>query len=264
MRALLAGIGLAVVAGPLGCFIVWRRLAYFGETIAHSALLGVAFSVLANLDLMVGIFAAASIVVLLVHVLDSQELMPVDSLLGLLAHGSLAIGLVILSFFPSLRIDLHGLLFGNILAVSKQDLLVIWLGGAAAIAVLWCIWRPLVAATIDEELAKVSGMKPERTKLIFGILLAAVVAAAIKIVGVLLIVALLIIPAVTMKPFSVNPESMAARASVMGILVVVGGLFLSSRADTPTGPSIVVIALFVFAMTRIGMKLFQVANHGKR
>ena len=257
IRALLAGIGLAIVAGPLGCFIVWRRLAYFGETIAHSALLGVAFAILAELDLMIGIFAAASLVVVLVYTLERQELMPIDSLLGLLSHGALALGLLTLSFFPTFRIDLHGLLFGNILAVSKQDLLVIWLGGTIAIATLLWIWKPLVAATLNEELAAVSGLHPDRTKLIFGVLLAAVVAAAIKIVGVLLIVALLIIPAVTIRPFSASPESMAVRAAVTGLAAVVGGLYLSAQIDTPTGPSIVLIALLAFVLSRLAMTMFR-------
>ena len=177
VRTPLAGIGLAIVAGPSDSFIVWCQLAHFGETIACSASLGVALAFLTNLDPMIGIFAAASMVVLLVHVLERQELMPVDTLLGLLSHCALAIGLVVFSFFPSLRIDLNGLLFGDILAVSKQDLLVVWLCGAAAIAILSRIWRPLVASTL--KLAEVSELRPERAKLIFGILLAAVVAAAV-------------------------------------------------------------------------------------
>ena len=157
---MLAGIGLALVTGPAGCFIVWRRLAYFGETISHSALLGVALAILLDFDLTVGIFAVASVVVLAMFYLERRDTLPTDTLLGLLAHGGLAIGLVTLSFFPNMRMDLQALLFGDILAVSRTDLALIWIGGALALGVLRLIWRPLLAATVSPDLAKVAGMNP--------------------------------------------------------------------------------------------------------
>ena len=250
-RALLAGIGLALVTGPAGCFIVWRRLAYFGETIAHSALLGVALAILVDLHLSIGVFATASMVVLTMFYLERRDTLPADTLLGLLAHGGLALGLVILSFFPNMRLDLHALLFGDILAVSRIDLAVIWVGAAVALGVLWWIWRPLLAATVSADLATVASLRPERARLVFGILVAAVIAAAIKIVGVLLIVALLVIPAGTVRRFASSPERMAAGAAAAGIVAVVGGLLASAKFDTPAGPSIVVTALALFMVTRI-------------
>ena len=251
VRALLAGIGLALVTGPAGCFIVWRRLAYFGETIAHSALLGVALAILIDFDLTIGIFVTASMVVLVMFYLESRDTLPTDTLLGLLAHGGLALGLVILSFFPNMRVDLQALLFGDILAVSRADLAVIWIGGALALGVLWRIWRPLLAATVSADLAKVAGMNPDRARLVFGIFLAGVIAAAIKVVGVLLIVALLVIPAATARRFASSPERMAIGAAAAGSLAVAGGLYASANLDTPSGPSIVVVALALFVVTRI-------------
>ena len=251
VRALLAGIGLALVTGPAGCFVVWRRLAYFGETIAHSALLGVALAILAGINLVIGIFVTASAVVLVMFYLERRDTLPTDTLLGLLAHGGLALGLVILSFFPNMRLDLQALLFGDILAVSRVDLVVIWAGGAVALGILGWIWRPLLAATVNADLAAVAGLRPERARLAFGILVAAAIAVAIKIVGVLLIVALLVIPAATVRRFASSPEKMAAGAAVAGVVAVAGGLFASARFDTPSGPSIVVAALALFAVTRI-------------
>ena len=250
-RALLAGIGLALVTGPAGCFVVWRRLAYFGETIAHSALLGVAFAILVDLHLVVGIFVSASAIVLVMFFLERRDTLPVDTLLGLLAHGGLALGLVILAFVPTVRFNLHGLLFGDILAVSRTDLAIVWGGGAVALAVLWWIWRPLLAATVNADLATVAGLRPERARLLFGLLMAAVIAVAIKIVGVLLIVALLVIPAATVRRFASSPENMAVGAVGAGILAVAGGLLASAQFDTPSGPSIVVVALLLFVVTRI-------------
>ena len=251
VRALLAGIGLALVTGPAGCFIVWRRLAYFGETISHSALLGVALAILLDFNLTIGIFVVASAVVLAMFYLERRDTLPTDTLLGLLAHGGLAIGLVTLSFFPNMRMDLQALLFGDILAVSRTDLALIWIGGALALGVLRLIWRPLLAATVSPDLAKVAGMNPERARLVFGIFLAGVIAAAIKVVGVLLIVALLIIPAATARRFATSPELMALGAAGAGIVAVAGGLFASANFDTPSGPSIVVVALALFLVTRI-------------
>ncbi len=251
-RALLAGIGLAFVTGPIGCFIVWRRLAYFGETIAHSALLGVAIAILINLHLVVGIFTIALMVVLALYCLERRDSLPTDTLLGLFSHGGLALGIVLLSFFPDMRLSLHSLLFGDILTVSRLDLLSVWVGGAAGLTVLYWIWRPLLVTTVNADLAAVSGLRPARAHLIFGVLLAAVIAASIKIVGVLLIVALLIIPAATVRRFASSPENMALGAAIMGILAVMGGLFASASFNTPSGPSIVVAALVIFILTRVG------------
>ena len=250
-RALLAGIGLALVTGPAGCFVVWRRLAYFGETIAHSALLGVAIAILLDTHLVIGILVSACTVVVVMYHLERRDTLPSDTLLGLLAHGGLAIGLVILAFFPMIRLNLHGLLFGDILGVSRIDLAMIWVGGALALGVLCWIWRPLLAATVSVDLATVAGLRPEQARLAFGFLMAAVIAAAVKIVGVLLIVALLVIPAATVRPFASNPEKMAIGAAAVGIAAVAGGLYASAHVDTPSGPSIVVAALVLFTLARL-------------
>ena len=250
-RALLAGIGLALVTGPVGCFVVWRRLAYFGETIAHSALLGVALAVIFNFSIVIGILIAACVVVVSMFYLERRETLPTDTLLGMLAHGGLALGLVVLAFFPNMRVDLHAMLFGDLLAVTRLDVAIIWLGGAAALGVLAWIWRPLLAATVDRDLARVAGLRPERARLVFGFLVAGIIAMAIKIVGILLIVALLVIPPAAARRFSASPERMAAAAALLGVAAIGGGLYASARLDTPSGPSIVVAALALFVVTRL-------------
>ena len=250
-RALIAGVCLALVTGPIGCFVVWRRLAYFGETIAHSALLGVALSILLDVYLVIGILLCACLVVLLMVYLERRDTLPADTILGLLCYGSLALGLVVLSFFPNVRINLHGLLFGDILGVSHTDLVVVSGGGIAALGALWWLWRPLLAATVNVDIAAVAGLRPQRAHLVFGFLVAAVIAGAIKIVGVLLIVALLVIPAASVRRFATSPEQMAIGAAASGVAAVAGGLFASAELDTPSGPSIVVAALLLFAFSRI-------------
>ena len=248
---MLAGIGLAVITGPAGCFVVWRRLSYFGETIAHTSLLGIALAIAFDLNLVICILAGAFLVATIMFHLERRGLLPTDTLLGLMAHGGMALGLVFLSFLPNLRINLEALLFGDILAISRVDLAVVWIGGLFGLLILMKLWRPLLAATVNEELAVVAGKKPERARLLFGMLVAAIIAIAIKIVGILLIVAMLIIPAAAARRFARNPELMAVGAVLIGVAATVGGMYASARFDTPAGPSIVVAALLIFVATRL-------------
>lgn len=249
MRALMAGVGVALVAGPLGCFIVWRRLAYFGDTLSHAALLGIALAFLLQLNITFAVFAVSAGVALALLMLQARASLSSDSLLGLLAHSALAIGLVVLAFMTWVRIDLMGFLFGDILAVSATDILVIYLGGALVLGVLAAIWRPLFAATVNRELAEAEGLNVDRANFIFMLLMAGVIAIAMKIVGVLLITAMLIIPAAAARRFASGPEQMALLAALIGVVSVVGGLYGSLHWDTPSGPSIVVAALVLFVLS---------------
>jgi len=248
-RALLAGIGLALTTGPLGCFVVWRRMAYFGDTMAHSALLGVALGFLLEIDPTVGVFAVAVLVSLALLALERRGGLSADALLGILSHAALALGLVVLAFMTWVRVDLMGFLFGDILAVSKLDVVLIWSGGAVVLALLAFLWRPLLAASVDEELAAAEGLSPARSRLVFMLMMALVVAIAMKVVGILLITALMIIPAATARRFAATPEAMAALAALAGALAVTGGLYGSLAFDTPSGPSVVVAALALFLLS---------------
>ena len=251
IRALLAGIGVALVAGPLGCFVVWRRMAYFGDTLSHAALLGVALALLFEVNVTLAVFVVSVGVSMSLLLLQKRAPLSADALLGLLSHSALALGVVLLAFLTWLRFDLMGLLFGDILSVSKMDIGIIWIGGIAVLAILAKIWRPLFAGTVNRELAVAEGMPYERANIIFMLLLAAVIAISIKIVGVLLITAMLIIPAAAARRFALGPEKMVLIAMVIGALSVIAGLYSSWEWDTPTGPSIVVASLlgFIIAMT---------------
>jgi len=248
-RALVAGIALSLVTGPLGCFIVWRRMSYFGDTMAHSALLGVALSFLFDINLTFGVFVVAVAVAGALLLLQRRNALSTDALLGILSHSTLAIGLVMVAFMSWIRVDLMGFLFGDILAVSVTDIAVITVGGIVILALLIGMWRPLLAATVNAEVAEAEGMRPEVTRVVLMLLLACVIAIAMKIVGVLLITALLIIPAATARRLSSTPEQMAVISAVIGALAVAGGLFGSLRFDTPSGPSIVVAALCLFLVS---------------
>lgn len=249
LRAILAGVGLALVAGPLGCFVIWRRMAYFGDTMAHSALLGVALSLILKLNITLSVFAVAALVSVALLALQRRGALSTDALLGILSHATLAIGLVLTAFLTWVRFDLMSYLFGDILAVGEADIDIIWGGGILVILALIKLWRPLVASTVNPELAEAEGLEPEKTRLYFMLLMALVIAIAIKVVGILLVTAMLIIPAAAARRFAGSPEVMAVLASLIGAVSVVGGLFGSLRFDTPSGPSIVVAALAIFLLS---------------
>jgi len=248
-RAVIGGIGVAVLAGPLGCFIVWRRLAYFGDTLSHSALLGVAIALLLELNITFTVFIVSMGVAMLLLFLQRQARLSSDAILGLLAHATLAVGLVVLAFMTWVRVDLMGFLFGDILAINKADIITIWVGGLAVLIALAVIWKSLFAATVNYEIAVAEGLNPDRANFFFMVLMAAVIAISMKIVGVLLITALLIIPAATARRFSTTPEMMALVASIIGAASVWIGLEGSLQWDTPAGPSIVVAALLGFIIS---------------
>ena len=247
IRALLAGIGVAFVTGPLGCFVIWRRLSYFGDTLAHSALLGVTLAFTMEFNIALSVFVISSMIALILIQLQKKTNLPGDALLGLLAHSSLAVGLVVIGFLTFIRFDIMGLLF-------VDDLLIIWIGGALILLTLKFIWKPLFASTVNYELAEAEGLNPDRAKAIFTILMAAIIAISIKMVGLLLITGMLIIPAAMARNLSSSPQTMVILSIVGGLLSVIIGLFTSLEFNTSSGPSIISAALLLFILSLFKIK----------
>lgn len=250
LHALLAGLGVTLVTGPLGAFVVWRRMAYFGDATAHAAILGVALSLALQISIFAGAVVVALTMALTVSALSGRGY-AMDTLLGVLAHSALAFGLVAVSFLSGIRIDLMAYLFGDILAVSRTDLAVIWGGAALVAGLIGWRWSALLTATLNEELAYASGIDPKREQLVLTLSLAITVAVAIKVVGVLLIAAMLIIPAAAARPLSRTPEGMALTGAVIGSASAIVGLRAAYVLDTPAGPSIVCVAALCFLVTSI-------------
>lgn len=257
IRALIAGLGIALVTGPLGCFVIWRRLSFFAGTLAHSSLLGVTLAFSFDINISFSVLLISSAVALILLRLQKTTKLPSDALLGLLAHSSLAIGLVVIGYLSYIRFDIMGLLFGDILAVNKRDLLVIWAGGAIILLVLKIIWKPLFASTVNYELAEAEGMKPEKINAVFTILMAAVIAISIKMVGILLITGMLIIPAAMARNLANNPQQMIVFSIIGGVLSVFIGLYSSLQFNSASGPSIITAALVLFIISTFNIKKLE-------
>ena len=248
LRALAAGIGVALIAGALGCFVVWRRMAYFGDSLAHSALLGVALGLLCGFSVHLGTVIVCSAFALVLVWLQQKRVLATDTLLGILAHAALSIGMVSISFLDNPRFELYGYLFGDILTVRMQDLYWIYGGGIVVLILLLANGPSLTLMILHEDLARAEGVKTFWTHLLLLLLMTIAVAVSIRIVGILLITSLLIIPAATALQLVRSPEAMALVASLLGSVAVIGGIFGSMRFDTPAGPSIVTAAALMFAV----------------
>jgi zinc transport system permease protein len=260
LRAVAAGIGIALTVGPLGCFVVWRRMAYFGDSLAHSALLGIALGLLTGAGINPATIAVCGAFAILLVWLQSLRILATDTLLGILAHAALSIGLVVISLLKTVRLNVADYLFGDILSVTPSDLLWIYGGGALTLALICFLWRSLIMVTIHEGLARAEGINDFMINLCFMGLMTLTIAFSCRIIGVLLITSLLVIPAATARPFARSPEMMAALAAIFGVIAVCGGLYGSVHFDTPPGPSIVVMATSVFALL---LPLMSIAHRQK-
>jgi len=250
-RAVIAGIGISIVTGPLGCFVIWKRMSYLGDTMAHSALLGIAFGIYMGFNMILGVFAISVTVGTLLFFLQNQNQLSNDSILGILSHASLAIGVLVISTMYWVRVDFMGFLFGDILTVSIVDLYFIYGGGFIILFALIWLWEPLISITFDNELAQAEGLPVIKVQIIFMIMIAAVIALSIKIIGILLVTSLLIIPVSTARRFSKTPEQMAIGGSLLGMTSVWLGLEASFQLDTPSGPSIVLISVLFFLIANL-------------
>ena len=244
--ALVSGISLALVAGPLGSFIVWRRMSYFGDTLAHSALLGIALGLLTDSNPQMSIIVSCLLFAFLLTLLDRRPSISTDTLLGILAHSSLALGIVVLALADSVRVDLEAYLFGALLTIGNADLVWVLVVVSLVAIVLSVFWNDFVSITIHAEIAEIEGANVNRLNLILVLLIALTIAVSMKIVGVLLITSLLIIPPAAARSMATTPEQMAVGASIIGCISVVLGLISAFYFDVPVGPSIVVVATLIF------------------
>lgn len=260
LPSLLAGLSLTTITGPLGTFVVWRRMSYFGDTLSHAALLGIAFGFLLNINLFYAVIFVTLILALGLLWLESQKQLPIDTLLGILAHSALSLGLVVISLMGNIRIDLMGYLFGDLLSITYTDIVQIVIGVIFIGLLLIWRWNDFLFITVNEELAFIQGINIRLTKLILTLLLAFTIGIAMKFVGALIITSLLIIPAATARYFSKTPEVMAILSIIIGMISVLSGLLFSFLYDTPTSPSVVLSNAGLFFVCLFVSKFFNAKN----
>ncbi|MDV7103129.1 zinc ABC transporter permease subunit ZnuB [Vibrio sp. TH_r3] len=251
LPAIFAGLGIALIAGPLGSFVVWRRMAYFGDTLAHASLLGLALGIILNINIYLALIVCCLAIAIILVSLQKKQLVGTDTLLGILAHSSLSLGLVAVSFLDDVRIDLMSYLFGDLLSVSVSDIYFIYIGVVIISIILYYFWQPLLSTTISEELAAVEGVNIDLMRLILMLLVGTVIAVGMKFVGALIITSLLIIPSATARKFSHSPERMIMLSSIIGCASVLLGISLSWFYDTPAGPSVVVCSAAIFMLSQL-------------
>lgn len=256
LPAWLTGILLSFITAPLGAFVVWRKMAYFGDTLAHSALLGVALGIFLNIDPYLSILILTVILAVVMVWLESNTQYSVDTILGIIAHSCLSLGVVTVGLLQNVRVDLMGYLFGDLLAVTFEDLRVIAIGVILVLSVLIYLWKPLISTTVSPELAQVEGINIRRMRFILMILTALTIALSMKFVGALIITSLLIIPAATARRFARTPEMMAVIAVFVSMIAVSMGLTLSAFYNTAAGPSVVICSACLFLLSLIKKESF--------
>ncbi|MCC3860578.1 iron chelate uptake ABC transporter family permease subunit [Pseudemcibacter aquimaris] len=250
LNALIAGVLVAVTAAPLGCFMVWRKMAYFGDTVSHSALMGVALGIAFDTENPIVMIGTCSAIALFLQFLQRDRRFSSDTLLGILAHSALSIGIILISMMDNFRTDMMYYLVGDILAISEENIYTIAGVGVFSAICLKFIWRDLLSLTVHEDLAHTEGVKVERIKITYMLLIAFLVAVALKVIGVLLITALMIIPAAAARTISKTPLQMILFSAIGGVVAVVSGIMASSQWDVPTGPAIVLSATVLFLLGR--------------
>lgn len=244
-----AGILLSLITAPLGAFVVWRKMAYFGDTLAHSALLGVALGIFLEINPYLSILILTLLLAAGMVWLESNSKYSVDTILGIIAHSCLSLGVVTVGLLENVRVDLMGYLFGDLLAVNYQDLIFIAGGVVVVLTALLYFWKPLISITVSPELAQVEGINIAAMRFILMMLTALTIAVSMKFVGALIITSLLIIPAATARRFSRTPETMAFSAILVSMLAVSMGLILSAFYNTAAGPSVVISSSLLFLLS---------------
>ncbi|QGM80928.1 zinc ABC transporter permease subunit ZnuB [Otariodibacter oris] len=249
LPAWIAGVLLSFVTAPLGAFVVWRKMAYFGDTLSHSALLGVALGIFLNIDPYLSVIIMTILLALGLVWLEHYSNHSVDTILGIIAHTSLSLGVITISLLNNVRVDLMSYLFGDLLAINMHDIIFIGTGVIVIVSVLAFSWKKLLSMTISPELAQVEGINIAKLRLLLMVLTAITIALSMKFVGALIITSLLIIPSATARRFARTPEVMVLYSVLFSIISVSGGLLLSSIKDTPAGPSVVICAGFLFMLS---------------
>lgn len=251
LKALLAGIGIAIISGPIGSVMMWRRMTYFGDALAHATLLGASIAIILNINIYCGLIAISLIIATLLTIITEQQKFTNDATLSILSHIILAVGLISATLSKNTRIDLLGYLYGDILSISSMDVIYIYVIDIIILSILSLVWDKLVFITIHKELAIAEGIKEKTIKWLFILLVSLIFIVATRLVGILLINSLLIIPCSIAKMWAKSTKQMAVLGSIFGCITIVIGIIAALIWDLPTGPAIVVSSALLFLIALV-------------
>jgi len=242
-RALLGGVLVAVLCAVAGTWVIVRGMAFLGEALAHGMLPGVALATVLGLPVLAGAAVSAVVMSLGIGVLQRRAKVSYDTSIGLLFVGMLALGVIVISHAGSFATDATAILFGDILAVTAADLVVLVVAVALGIAAAALAHRSLVALAIDERIACVLGLRPRVAQTVLVGLVTLAVVASYQAVGSLLVVGLLVAPAVAARQWTERIPSTMVLAAAIGALAVAVGLVVSWHAATAAGATIAATAI---------------------
>jgi zinc transport system permease protein len=255
LRAVLAGLIMVVIAAPMGCLMVWQRLAFLSDTLGHAAVLGVGLGLMLQLEPIFGVLAVALVIVFSLSRVSSFNSALSETTLAIISHTGLAGGIILVGLLPGPAVNLEAILFGDLLATTSADLLNLLLTTVLLLVLLLRHWRAFVAVSVSREIAQAEGIEVRRIQFLMYIMIALLVAVMMKVMGVLLIAAMLVIPTTSARLFSRSPEQMVYISGLYGLFALGGGITSSFHFDWQTGPAIVVSAtvllLLTLAVTRV-------------
>jgi zinc transport system permease protein len=257
LRAVLAGLIMVVIAAPMGCLMVWQRLAFLSDTLGHAAVLGVGLGLMLQLEPIFGVLAVALVIVFSLSRVSSFNSALSETTLAIISHTGLAGGIILVGLLPGPAVNLEAILFGDLLATTSADLLNLLLTTVVLLVLLLRHWRAFVAVSVSREIAQAEGIEVRRIQFLMYIMIALLVAVMMKVMGVLLIAAMLVIPTTSARLFSRSPEQMVYISGLYGLFALGGGITSSFHFDWQTGPAIVVSATVLLLLTLAGTRVIK-------
>jgi zinc transport system permease protein len=257
VRSVIAGLIMVVIAAPMGCLMVWQRLAFLSDTLGHAAVMGVGLGLLLEVTPVFGVLAVALLIVFSLNRVNSFNSALSETTLAIISHTGLAGGIILVGLLPAQSVNLEAILFGDLLATTSADLIRLLITTVVLLLLLLHHWRSFVAVSVSREIAQAEGIEVRKVQFLMYIMIALLVAVMMKVMGVLLIAAMLVIPTTSARLFSRSPEQMVAVSAFYGLGALVGGISSSFQFDWQTGPAIVVSATMLLLITLAITRIFK-------
>ena len=257
VRSVIAGLIMVAIAAPMGCLMVWQRLAFLSDTLGHAAVMGVGLGLLLEVTPVFGVLAVALLIVYSLNRVNSFNSALSETTLAIISHTGLAGGIILVGLLPAQSVNLEAILFGDLLATTRADLVRLLITTVVLLLLLLHHWRSFVAVSVSREIAQAEGIQVRKVQFLMYIMIALLVAVMMKVMGVLLIAAMLVIPTTSARLFSRSPEQMVAVSALYGLGALAGGIGSSFQFDWQTGPAIVVIATLLLLATLAITRIFK-------